>query len=107
MSAGTSDRCPLTHIPFHSPDGFEWGYAGSGPADLALAILADYFGEPPELVLTALRSLWAPRSKAAALHQPFKEQFLARERRDEWSLASDAIIAWLQTPSIEAQLIEL
>lgn len=24
----------------HSPDGFEWGYNGSGPAQLALAILA-------------------------------------------------------------------
>lgn len=26
----------------HSPDGFSWGYGGSGPAQLALAILADY-----------------------------------------------------------------
>ena len=25
----------------HSPDGFEWGYGGSGPAQLALAILLD------------------------------------------------------------------
>ena len=25
----------------HSPDGFEWGYGGSGPSQLALAILAD------------------------------------------------------------------
>ncbi|MPZ50844.1 MAG: hypothetical protein GEU75_16355 [Dehalococcoidia bacterium] len=97
----------LMHIPFHSPDGFEWGYAGSGPADLALAILADYFEEPPEQVLGALRSLWAPRSKAVALHQEFKEQFIARERRNEWRLGSDVIEAWLQTPSIQTQLIEL
>jgi len=26
----------------HSPAGFEWGYGGSGPAQLALAILLDY-----------------------------------------------------------------
>ena len=26
----------------HSPTGFEWGYCGSGPAQLALAILADH-----------------------------------------------------------------
>lgn len=26
----------------HSPSGFEWGYSGSGPAQLALAILLDY-----------------------------------------------------------------
>jgi hypothetical protein len=28
----------------HSPDGGEWGYGGSGPAQLALALLADAFG---------------------------------------------------------------
>jgi len=26
----------------HSPSGFEWGYGGSGPAQLALALLLDY-----------------------------------------------------------------
>ena len=31
----------------HSPTGFEWGYCGSGPAQLALALLADHLGEPP------------------------------------------------------------
>jgi hypothetical protein len=25
----------------HSPDGFAWGYGGSGPAQLSLALLAD------------------------------------------------------------------
>jgi hypothetical protein len=34
-------RCDIVN---HSPTGFSWGYAGSGPAQLALAILADYFG---------------------------------------------------------------
>ncbi|MDI6857213.1 MAG: DUF6166 domain-containing protein [Dehalococcoidia bacterium] len=77
---GPSDRRPLTHVPYHSPDGVEWGYAGSGPADLALAILADYFEEPPEFVLAALRSMWTPRSKAAALHQRFKERFVATQQ---------------------------
>ena len=27
----------------HSPDGFNWGYAGSGPAQLSLAILSFLF----------------------------------------------------------------
>lgn len=27
-----SDSRPLNHVPYHSPDGFEWSYAGSGPA---------------------------------------------------------------------------
>jgi hypothetical protein len=102
-----SGRRPLAHISYHSPDGFEWGYAGSGPADLALAILADHFGEPAGFVLAALRSLWTPRSKAAALHQLFKERFLATEYRDEWQLDSGVIEAWLETPSIRARLAEL
>ena len=29
----------------HSPTGFEWGYGGSGPAQLALALLADALGD--------------------------------------------------------------
>ena len=29
----------------HSPTGFEWGYGGSGPAQLALALVADSFGD--------------------------------------------------------------
>ena len=29
----------------HSPTGFNWGYAGSGPAQLALAVCAHYLGE--------------------------------------------------------------
>ena len=29
----------------HSPDGFNWGYGGSGPAQLALAILLHTFGK--------------------------------------------------------------
>jgi len=38
----------LLHRSRHSPDGFQWGYYGSGPADLALAILWDYTGLEPE-----------------------------------------------------------
>lgn len=29
--------------PSHSPTGFEWGYGGSGPAQLAYCILAELF----------------------------------------------------------------
>ena len=98
---------PLTHIAYHSPDGFEWGYAGSGPADLALAVLADHFEEPPDLVRAALSSLWASRSKAATLHQQLKQRFFAGEPGDEWKLRSDEIDVWLQTPVIRERLAEL
>lgn len=32
-----------TDLRNHSPDGFSWGYSGSGPAQLSLAILADFY----------------------------------------------------------------
>ena len=45
----------------NSPTGFAWGYNGSGPAQLALAILTDYFGAKP-----------GGKALAEALYQPFK-----------------------------------
>lgn len=50
----------------HSLDGFEWGYHGSGPAQLALAILADYFSK---------RDIWPP--VALQHYQEFKRAFIA------------------------------
>lgn len=32
----------LDHLVKHSPDGFEYGYGGSGPSDLARSIVGDY-----------------------------------------------------------------
>lgn len=33
---------PRLDLRNHSPTGFQWGYSGSGPAQLSLAILADF-----------------------------------------------------------------
>lgn len=33
----------------HSPDGFQWGYLGSGPSQLALAILLEFTPEKEAL----------------------------------------------------------
>jgi len=46
----------------HSPDGFQWGYQGSGCAQLALAILLD-LTEDPDL--------------SVRLHQEFKRHLIA------------------------------
>lgn len=41
---GLSRELPLRlDVRNHSPTGFEWGYGGSGPAQLALALLLNYF----------------------------------------------------------------
>jgi hypothetical protein len=59
----------------HSPDGFEWGYCGSGPAQLALAILIDYYGKT------------APEVRQ---YQRFKEQMIAG-LPESWSLTGAKI----------------
>lgn len=53
---------PSLKLRNHSPTGFSWGYGGSGPAQLALAILLDYYGDA-EL---ALRSYQDFKFKAVA-----------------------------------------
>lgn len=70
----------LAHIDRHSPGGFSWGYAGSGPADLALAILADHLGwEPPE-----------------EIYQQFKDEVIAAlPQYAEWRFDSMQVALWL------------
>lgn len=36
------DPAPSQELCNHSPDGFSWGYSGSGPAQLALALLLQF-----------------------------------------------------------------
>lgn len=95
----------VRQVIFHSPTGMEFGFHGSGPADLALTILADHLGE--DLPFDAVRrggwyrpcphpvdengdpaedascvkcdgtgDLFVP-SKAMLLYQQFKAQFIA------------------------------
>ncbi len=88
----TVDGRPLRHVALHSPTGFEWGYGGSGPADLALSILADHLGENP-----SRRDLDAGRSRAWQLHQEFKWAFIAPlERKSDWVILGSEIEAWLR-----------
>ena len=57
----------LQHVN-HSPDGFSWGYGGSGPSQLAFALLLDVMGldfakkhymDFKWLVIAALPKEWA------------------------------------------------
>jgi hypothetical protein len=86
----------LYHLVYHSPTGLEWGYPGSGPADLALSILADYFGES----LIARRRI--DRTRAWALHQQFKNDWVAGFD-DDWTLTGKEIASWLAAVGEEAK----
>lgn len=75
------NRFPLAQrqeVINHSPDGFEWGYHGSGPAQLALAILVDFFGRDV--------------TSATRLHQLFKQKVIARFGCSmPWSLTREEV----------------
>lgn len=95
---------PLRHIPFHSPAGFSWGYEGSGPADLALAILVDHLHErAPQggWRAGAAFSRWTVGSAAFRHHQSFKRAVVA-QWDDVWELTDEQIAAWLSTRTTTA-----
>jgi uncharacterized protein DUF6166 len=50
---------PRLDLRNHSPTGFDWGYCGSGPAQLALAILADHCDDMDEALEFYQRFKWA------------------------------------------------
>ena len=50
---------PRLDLYNHSPTGFEWGYCGSGPAQLALAILADHLVDDQQALNVYQRFKWA------------------------------------------------
>jgi hypothetical protein len=63
----------------HSPDGFSWGYAGSGPAQLALAVLLE---------------AGLDEKQAVRLHQEFKRDFIqSLPQEGSWSFYVD-VEAW-------------
>ena len=65
----------------HSPDGFSWGYAGSGPAQLALGLLLEEVDEVT----------------ARARYMSFKFGVVARwPMAGEFEISSEEIKAWLE-----------
>lgn len=81
---------PQVNIPHrivkHSPDGFEWGYGGSGPADLALNVLSMYIG----------REL----AERDGLYQEFKWHFIATMPYAGGAIKKEDVILWLASKGI-------
>lgn len=63
-----------------SPTGFEWTYEGAGPAQLALALLADHLGDD---------------RRALALYEAFMREVVA-DLDNSWELTSSDIEAALE-----------
>lgn len=75
------DPTPSRALRDHSPDGFAWGYSGSGPSQLALAILLAANVMP---------------SKALAAYQDFKREFIVGlPPLGDWTLKLD-VAKWAE-----------
>jgi Family of unknown function (DUF6166) len=59
----------------HSPTGFCWGYNGSGPAQLSLAILLDHFN--------------GDRERALSIYQEFKFKVISKLPMDSDFVLTD------------------
>ena len=74
-------------ITLHSPNGFSWGYCGSGPADLALNILSMYIGQA--------------EAERGGLYQRFKERFFATLPEEGGTIKREDILTWLAENGVE------
>jgi hypothetical protein len=64
---------PRFDLRTHSPEGFEWGYGGSGPAQLALALAADVLRD---------------HDAALGIYQRLKFRVVSRLPADGWTLTT-------------------
>ena len=78
---GSRPLAPRHDLRNHSPDGFEWGYSGSGPAQLALALAADVLGDD---------------EAASAVYQRLKRRVVAALPNDAWVLTEDELSATIR-----------
>ena len=69
----------VPHVARHSPTGIEWGYLGSGPADLALSVL----------------SALTDDESARRLYQRFKAEVIARVPEAGGVLRAAEVRAWV------------
>ena len=77
---------PRFDLAMHSPTGFAWGYGGSGPAQLAIALLADAVGP----------------GDAERFYHDFKWQVVCGWPIDEaWSITADDLRAWIARAKAE------
>ena len=87
---GKRESEPLKHYQRHSPDGFNWGYAGSGPADLAFSLLVDAQVRYGVSVKDAI-------GVAERHYQRFKGEMVANmPLGDDWCMPACIIFNWVE-----------
>jgi hypothetical protein len=69
----------------HSPDGFQWGYSGSGPSQLAYAMLRQY-------TLTRFSN---SKEFTQKYYRSFREKFIANIKEDSFVIEESVIYDWM------------
>jgi hypothetical protein len=87
---------PQRHMHY-APTGFDWGFGGSGPADLALNVLALFLPLAADATGVALRDGSSVSEATWALHQAFKYDLIATLPRAGGHLTAETIRAWITT----------
>jgi len=96
---------PQRHVHY-APTGFDWGFGGSGPADLALNVLALFLPLAADAPDVSLRDGTSVSEAAWALHQAFKYDLIATLPRAGGDISAKTIRAWITThPIVEAALL--
>jgi hypothetical protein len=93
VSTASGSRTELVHRRVHSPEGFAWGYRGSGPADLAHSILTLEIGE----------------EATAAVALRFRDDVVARlSQHEPFELGSKLVWDWIVANRrlVEVELFE-
>jgi hypothetical protein len=72
----------------HSPDGFAWGYGGSGPAQLAYALLFDVTNDA---------------DKSQRFYQQYKFAVVAKLPATPWEIRATSIWDWLDEAQSEGE----
>jgi hypothetical protein len=87
---------PQQHVHY-APKGFDWGFGGSGAADLALNVLALFLPLAVDATGVALRDGTSVSEAAWALHQAFKYDLIATLPRAGGDISAGTIRAWVAT----------
>jgi hypothetical protein len=91
-------RCNIPHRHInHSPTGFECGYLGSGPSDLALNIMALHLPLAPGDQGVELNDGTYVSWEAWRLYDAFKRAFVATMDRDGGVIAGSRVKEWIAT----------
>lgn len=88
----------LKQVVYHSPTGFEWGYGGSGPADLALSLLVDVLEEKTTTGYKLQQlGIFQEPPLSWKLHMKFKKEVVSKfPRGATWQLRRSAILEWIE-----------